>query len=149
RVQADTQLEQSCGELLWRGQLGSNVRSISGPVGILLNILVFARNKHITNKLIVIQGTSDISNNIFQEELSQTIHFCFEAWNNTKPEARAAMFRKLPSAMVGVNKAQMGAKLQEMQKNLHAEEVQMMDYIRARQLLRTEDSTHVDNFSTM
>ncbi|KAL8740845.1 MAG: hypothetical protein Q9184_008449, partial [Pyrenodesmia sp. 2 TL-2023] len=62
-------------------------------------------------------------------------------------EARAVMLRKLPLAMVGVNEAQMGAKLQEMQKNLHAEEVQVMDYIRARHLLRTEDSTHIDNFS--
>lgn len=54
----------------------------------------------------------------------------------------------MQSAVDGADSVQRDARLKKMQDGLSAEENRVMDYIRARQLLRTEDSMHIDNFST-
>ncbi|CAF9915736.1 MAG: hypothetical protein HETSPECPRED_002570 [Heterodermia speciosa] len=99
----------------------------------------------------VIQGTSDVSN-ITEEELAKTIDFCSNAWDGVKPQARAAVLQKMQSVVDDARDSEadesLEARLEAMKENLSVEEQRVMNYIRARQALRTEDSMHIDNFST-
>ena len=69
-----------------------------------------------------------------------------------KPQARAAVLQKMRSIVDGASDEgvdeSLQKKLEAMKETLSGEEQRVMDYIRARQVLRTEDTMHIDNFST-
>ena len=100
----------------------------------------------------VIQGSADISCGVPQAELSETIRFCANAWDGTKPDARASILEKIRRAIDSISgppsEEDHQAKIEAMKSNLSEEEKRVLDYVRARQLLRTEDSMHIENFST-
>ncbi|KAL8794417.1 MAG: hypothetical protein Q9195_003004 [Heterodermia aff. obscurata] len=94
----------------------------------------------------IIQGTVDSTSTVSHDELSQTIDFCAHGFDAVRPEQRAAVLQKLDSALQ--NGASHENIIQAMRDSLDLEEQRVMDYIRARQILRTEDSMHIDNFTT-
>ena len=100
----------------------------------------------------VIQGSADISCGVPQAELSENIKFCANAWDGTKPDARAALLEKIREAIDSIGgssgEEDHRAKIEAMKSNLSEEEKRVLNHVRARQLLRTEDSMHIDNFST-
>ena len=103
----------------------------------------------------VIQGEADVSNGVSQTELSETIAFCANAWDGVNPKERAAILQKIQLAVDSATSKDSSSEdrnpeaiLDKVQQALSEEEVRVMNYIRARQLLRTEDTMHIENFST-
>ncbi|KAL8926519.1 MAG: hypothetical protein Q9208_002846 [Pyrenodesmia sp. 3 TL-2023] len=103
----------------------------------------------------IIQGKADIGSGVSQTELSETIAFCANAWDSVKPDERAAVLQKIRRVFnqyIGGNtpsKTQDAeAIFEKVRQNLSEEEMRVMNYIRARQSMRTEDTMHIKNFST-
>ena len=90
------------------------------------------------------------------EELSETIDFCAKGWTNVQPEQRAAVLQKVASSISPKPKAtavreapnDQTQKVKDLRGSLDPEDKRALDYIRARQIMRTEDSMHIGNFST-
>ena len=128
------------------------------------------------DKLPVIQGTADTNGStgkLSQAELSNTVDFCLNAFQHTDPEKTQAVMKKvaaadatnsIEAAATSVNGAGDGSevaadmpptKLEEkVQKKaevdpegLSPDELHILKTVRARQMLRTEDSMNIDNFS--
>ncbi|KAI4173221.1 MAG: hypothetical protein LQ348_006625 [Seirophora lacunosa] len=102
----------------------------------------------------IIQGTADVGKGVSQTELSETIAFCANAWDSVRPDERAAILQKIQrfvsyyTSGKPVSKAQDAeAVFEKVKQNLSEEEVRVMNYIRARQALRTEDSMNIERFS--
>ena len=101
----------------------------------------------------VIQGTSDISP-ITQTELSQTIDFCSNAFDGVKPQAQTAVLQKMQSVVnaappsSGPQDPTLQARLEALKESLSGEEQRAVDFVRARQVLRTEDTMQIGHFST-
>ena len=95
-----------------------------------------------------------MSNGVSQNELSETIAFCANAWDGVHPGQRAAILQKIQRAVDDSASKDSSddrnpeAILEVVQQALSEEEVRVMKYIRARQLLRTEDTMHIEYFST-
>ncbi len=94
---------------------------------------------HVTNIHSVIQGQSDVPGKLTQAEISKTLDFCLNAFKETAPEDREAVLKKV-EAIDAKNKGPGMA-------NLTDEEQKVLNTIRARQMLRTEDILHINNFS--
>jgi hypothetical protein len=84
----------------------------------------------------VIQGNADAGSKLTQGEVSKTIDFCLKAFHPVKPEERQAIQGKINGTR---NEAHELEKLSE-------DELRVLDAIRARRLLRTEDTLNLDNF---
>ena len=105
---------------------------------------------------LVIQGIVDSTSTVSAEELSETIDFCAKGWTNVQPEQRAAVLQKVASSVPSEPNATADGEapnektqnIMESRESLDPEEERALDYIRARQIMRTEDSLHIGNFST-
>lgn len=69
-------------------------------------------------------------------------------WNGRQQEAQAAEAHHATLAVDAAVGEQKETNLKAMEESLAAENTQVMDHIRARELLRMEDSKHIGNFST-
>ena len=73
-----------------------------------------------------------------------------------QPDQRAAVLQKVASSISPEPKAtavreapnNQTQKVKDLRESLDPEEKRALDYIRARQIMRTEDSMHIGNFST-
>ncbi|KAL4781316.1 FAD/NAD(P)-binding domain-containing protein [Aspergillus varians] len=88
----------------------------------------------------IIQGTvdADVSNRLTQSEVSKTVDFCLNAFKPVDAEKRQRVLAKMKSGAAGV-KADL--------EGLSEDELRILHSIRARQMLRTEDTLNLDNFS--
>lgn len=84
----------------------------------------------------MIQGTADVSNKLSQEELDKTLEFCSNAFSPVNQEDRNAVLEKIAKD-VGNNSFQV---------DLLPEEVKVVNHIRARQMMRTEDTINMDSY---
>lgn len=97
----------------------------------------------------VIQGTADVGGKLTQNELSETIDFCLNAFRPTAPEERDAVLKKLEAQESEAKKeADAEIKSQINPEGLSPQETQILKSIRARQMLRTEDVINIDSFGT-
>ena len=111
----------------------------------------------------VIQGTADVGGKLSQEELSSTLDFCLNAFERHDPEKRDAVMQKLKAAEAlqgsvesadGADQpaptaeieAQVVEKAQLDIEELTPEELRILNTIRARRMMRMEDTMHIDNF---
>ena len=104
---------------------------------------------------LVIQGLADSTNTVSHKELSETIDFCSHAWDSvdsTDSDAVRCKMASVPTATqcTGDEKPQTHKKtsLSATAESWSFEEKQAKAYIQARQLMRTEDSLNLDNFTT-
>ncbi|KAK5991522.1 Flavin-dependent halogenase ascD [Cladobotryum mycophilum] len=87
----------------------------------------------------VIQGTADAANSkLTQSELNQTLEFCANAFEPVKAEDRDVAMEKI-AATVDVT---------AYHADLSPEQRHAVNHIRARQMMRTEDTMHLENFTT-
>ena len=122
--------------------------------------------------MIVIQGTADVSNadgKLSQNELNKTLDFCAHAFEPTLPEDRQTVLEKLngltidhkPSSIScpisananGAPGANGHAPVKDKESDtfntsLTAEEQRILAHIRARRMMRTEDTMNIASFST-
>lgn len=108
---------------------------------------------------LVIQGSADVSGKLSQEEVSKTVDFCLNAFEHHSPEQQAAVMKKMETAMLVENVAapanlattKTDAEIEKKAKvdpeGLSADELKILNTIRARQMLRREDTLSIDNFS--
>lgn len=85
----------------------------------------------------MIQGIADVDSKLSQEELKKTLEFCSNAFEPVKPEDRSSMLEKLgsdPSTTYQVD--------------LSPQQRTVVDHIRARQMMRTEDTMNISSFGT-
>lgn len=87
--------------------------------------------------LAVIQGTADVDSKLSQVELTKTLEFCSNAFEPVKPEDRSSMLEKL-----GKNPGT------AYQVDLSPQQRTVVDHIRARQMMRTEDTMNINSFGT-
>ena len=113
--------------------------------------------KKSANILVVIQGLADSTSIISQAELSRTIDFCSKGFESVDVEERAAVVHKLDYSIAaetddtaGPTPANQGQTTvtQRMKDSLSPEHKRAIDSIRARRLMRTEDTMHIDSFTT-
>src|SRR5271169_1620392 len=89
----------------------------------------------------VIQGTADVNGKLTQAEVSKTLDFCLNAFQDVAPEVREAVLQKVDG--IDPNTKENG----KFKASLTEEEQCVLKSIRAKQMLRTEDILHIDNFS--
>ncbi|KAJ5098538.1 hypothetical protein N7532_005539 [Penicillium argentinense] len=89
-------------------------------------------------------GTADVvPRKLTQEELNKTLEFCANAFEPAQPDVREKVLERIGSS--SVDKA---GKMQAFQPDLSAEEQQTVKHIRARQMMRTEDTMNLETFGT-
>ncbi|PTB70124.1 FAD/NAD(P)-binding domain-containing protein [Trichoderma citrinoviride] len=85
----------------------------------------------------IIQGTADVDTKLSKEELNKTLEFCSNAFEPVKPEDRSSMLEQMgkdPTAAYQVD--------------LSPDQRTVVDHIRARQMMRTEDTMNISSFGS-
>ncbi|KAJ0165998.1 Tryptophan 2-halogenase [Colletotrichum tanaceti] len=99
----------------------------------------------------IIQGTADAANgNLSQDELNKTLEFCAHAFEPVSPEADK---EKVMKAVSGLSAAAAAAAAtapagSEFNPDLSVEEQNAVKHIRARTMMRTEDTFNINTFGT-
>lgn len=89
----------------------------------------------------VIQGTVKESNSkLTQSEIARTVEFCAQAFSEPKIAEQTTLLQKLRGLI------NQGETADALQKSLSPEEIQTLNGIRARQMVRMEDTLRIDNF---
>ncbi|KAL9114361.1 MAG: hypothetical protein Q9187_007493 [Circinaria calcarea] len=99
----------------------------------------------------IIQGSADTSAILTQREISKTVDFCFRAFQPTVPEAREAVLKKLEGITVndsGSTDPKTKENIEALQTALTPDELRILNTIRARQMMRSEDMMNIDSFGT-
>jgi hypothetical protein len=84
-----------------------------------------------------------------QAEISKTVEFCFRAFAHVPLEQKEALVEKLKklSLDADANDEHTKQALAALEKDLTPEELQILNTLRGRRMLRAEDSLNIDNFS--
>lgn len=92
----------------------------------------------------IIQGIADadVGGKLTQGLISKSVEFCFHAFEDVSPERRQAVLDKLDRV-----KANPDVETKEDLEKLNEDELAILRTIRARQMMRTEDSMNIDSFS--
>ncbi|KAL9118590.1 MAG: hypothetical protein Q9187_004861 [Circinaria calcarea] len=99
----------------------------------------------------IIQGSADTSAKLTQEEISKTVDFCFRAFQPTVPEAREAVLKKLEGITVNDSSStdpKTKENIEALQTTLTPDELRILNTIRVRQMMRSEDMMNIDSFGT-
>ena len=99
-----------------------------------------------------------MTSTISHANMDKTIDFCANAFDSYHPEDRAAVLDKMASALndneVDRNSTSSSSdedvrrKLEALRESLTPEEKGVLDFIRARKAIRTEETLHIDSFTT-
>ncbi|GAB1312721.1 Tryptophan 2-halogenase [Madurella fahalii] len=92
----------------------------------------------------IIQGLADadVGGKLTQARVSDTVTFCLNAYNQITPLERKAVLDKLARV-----KADPSKETREDLEKLTEEELKILRTIRARQIIRTEDTLNIDHFT--
>lgn len=93
----------------------------------------------------VIQGTADadVSGKLTHDEVVKTVDFCLEAYKETSPEERKAVLDKVATITEG-NKGVLDEKANL--EKLTEDELKILNHIRAKQMLRFEDTLNLNHY---
>ena len=93
----------------------------------------------------VIQGTADadVGGKLTQDEVVKTVDFCLNAFKETSPEERQRVLDKV-AALNGVTGSDAKSDLEK----LSEDELKVLNHIRAKQMLRMEDSFNLNHFGS-
>ncbi|PWI64476.1 hypothetical protein PCL_09631 [Purpureocillium lilacinum] len=98
----------------------------------------------------IIQGTvdADPSGMVSRSEISKILEFCFRAFVYVPPEKKDALFEKLGKLGATSTKGELegAGMLGEMEKHLSAEELQILETLQSRRMIR-EDPFEMDSFT--
>ena len=100
------------------------------------------------NKSPVIQGfaDADVGGKLTQGEVVKTVDFCLNAFAETSPEERQKVLDKIKAINNGDSNVQL--KNHEDLEKLDEDELRILNSIRARQMLRMEDTFNLDHFGS-
>ncbi|MCJ1434801.1 hypothetical protein MMC27_004171 [Xylographa pallens] len=93
----------------------------------------------------IIQGTADadVGGKLTHEEVVKTVDFCLNAFKETSPEERQRVFDKV-AAINGTTGSDSKADLEK----LDEDELKILNHIRAKQMLRMEDTFNLNHFGS-
>lgn len=99
----------------------------------------------LTIYIIVIQGTADadVSGKLTHEQVVKTVDFCLEAYKETSPEERKAVLDKV-ATITSDNKGVIDEKANL--EKLTEDELKILNHIRAKQMLRFEDTLNLNHY---
>ncbi|KAL8680685.1 MAG: hypothetical protein Q9224_006922, partial [Gallowayella concinna] len=100
----------------------------------------------------IIQGTSDLSGKLTQAEISKTVDFCFQAFRPVDEAEKRKVLKKLEDLSLEQDKetgdASTPKKTVEMlEATLTEDETSILNTIRGRQMLRSEDTMDIENLA--
>lgn len=98
----------------------------------------------------VIQGTSDLNGKLTQAEICKTVDFCVNAFRPVDEAAKNAVLKKLENMTLEQNsKAGSNPKqtVEMLEATLTEDEMRILNTIRGRQMLRSEDTINIDNLA--
>ncbi|KAL9006385.1 MAG: hypothetical protein Q9188_000859 [Gyalolechia gomerana] len=106
----------------------------------------------------IIQGTADTTSTVSHTNLDQTIDFCANAFDSVHPEDRVKVLDKVATAIGenGGNEAnapslsedETQSRMDTLRESLDPEEKKVLDFIRARRIIKTEETLDIDHFTT-
>jgi flavine halogenase len=99
----------------------------------------------------IIQGSTDVTGKLSQSEVSETIDFCFKAFipvSLAEKQAIVQRMEQLGIADPSTSNEAYDRGVKELKSILSPEQMRIMHTIRARQMLRSEDTLNMDNFGT-
>ncbi|KAL8936875.1 MAG: hypothetical protein Q9216_004700 [Gyalolechia sp. 2 TL-2023] len=101
----------------------------------------------------IIQGTSDISGKLSQEEVCKTVDFCFQAFKPVDEAEKRKVLQKLETVSIekdsstGNEAAPQKQTAQMLEANLDEDETKILNSIRARQMLKAEDTMNIEHIA--
>lgn len=100
----------------------------------------------------VIQGTSDINGKLTQAEISKTVDFCFNAFRPVDEAEKKAVLKKLENMSLEQNDPASDASkpkqtVEMLEATLTEDETRILNTIRSRQMLRSEDTINIENLA--
>ncbi|KAI4272223.1 MAG: hypothetical protein LQ337_005447 [Flavoplaca oasis] len=98
----------------------------------------------------IIQGTSDLNGKLTQAEICKTVDFCVNAFRPVDEAAKNAVLKKLENMTLEQNsKAGSNPKqtVEMLEATLTEDEMRILNTIRGRQMLRSEDTINIDNLA--
>ncbi|KAL9600000.1 MAG: hypothetical protein Q9219_003469 [cf. Caloplaca sp. 3 TL-2023] len=101
----------------------------------------------------IIQGTSDINGKLSQEEVCKTVDFCFQAFRPADEAEKKRVLQKLETVSLeqdsstGSTAQPQKKTAQMLEANLTEDEISILNVIRARQMLQSEDTMNLDNLA--
>lgn len=103
--------------------------------------------EYFLTSIIVIQGTADadVGGKLTHDEVVKTVDFCLNAFKETSPEERQKVLDKV-AAINGTDKV--GVVEKENLEKLTEDELKILNHIRAKQMLRMEDTFNLDHFGS-
>lgn len=99
---------------------------------------------------LVIQGTADVKGELTQGEISKTVDFCFKAFQPISRDEREAVLKKVEALSINestTSEAEIQANQVALEAALTPDELRILNAIRARQMIRSEDTMNIENFS--
>jgi hypothetical protein len=102
------------------------------------------------NEYLVIQGTADVKGELSQSEISKTVDFCMRAFQPVSPDEREGVHKKVEALSLNestISEAETQANQAALEAALTPDELSILNAIRARQMIRSEDTMNIDNFS--
>ncbi|KAF2420220.1 FAD/NAD(P)-binding domain-containing protein [Tothia fuscella] len=97
----------------------------------------------------IIQGTADADSQgkLSQDEISKTIEFCARAFAPVSASEKEAVLQQMEKLSLNENSEDNAEGLQELHAQMNDNERRIMDTIRGRRMLRSEDTMNIDNFA--
>lgn len=101
----------------------------------------------------VIQGTSDINGKLTQAEVCKTVDFCFNAFRPVDEAEKKAVLKKLENVRLDHEAATSDASskpkqtVEMLEASLTEDETRILNTIRGRQMLRSEDTINIENLA--
>ncbi|KAJ5688992.1 hypothetical protein N7462_003384 [Penicillium macrosclerotiorum] len=97
----------------------------------------------------IIQGTSDVQAQLTESEISETINFCFKAFIPVSKEQKEEVLRKMENfENINRNDESFHPRTRaDFEASMSPDEARIMNTIRAREMLRSEDTINIDTFS--
>ncbi|KAI4242629.1 MAG: hypothetical protein L6R42_010956, partial [Xanthoria sp. 1 TBL-2021] len=100
----------------------------------------------------IIQGTSDINGKLTQAEISKTVDFCFNAFRPVDEAEKKAVLKKLENVSLEQNDPAGDASkpkqtVEMLEATLTEDETRILNTIRGRQMLRSEDTINIENLA--
>ena len=109
------------------------------------------RFRRFTDNSAVIQGTADadVGGKLTHEEVVKAVDFGLNAFDETLPEERKKVLEKV-AAVNGIKSAIPNAKadLEKLTEKLTEDEMRILNHLRARQMLRFEDTANLNHFGS-
>ncbi|KAL8941209.1 MAG: hypothetical protein Q9216_002386 [Gyalolechia sp. 2 TL-2023] len=106
----------------------------------------------------IIQGTADTTSTVSHVNMDQTIDFCANAFDSVHPEDRVKVLDKMATAIgenggdgadaPSLSEGEVQSRIDTLRKTLDPEEKKVLDFIRARRIIKTEETLDIDHFTT-